>query len=277
MKKNILYLVIIFSIIGCSKSSDELQNSEPTQNPNTNSILINKIETTTNGVTTVDNYRYFGNKIQHINYYEANSQSYLYTGSNTNYVSSICFNDTDIEYIFYNYSNDRLTSFYYILRNLGKYEYPGKRIHTAITYNNDGTIDYEKTLLVPYHDGHQRNYVPSPLGTGKYTFQNGNLIKDEFLGIQYNEVTNYTYDTKNKPTKNILGFNKIFDNGTFSMNNIISINYTRNNTPTNGAINQIIKNTTYSYIYNSNDFPISSIKTLIDNNGTTVSSINYFY
>ena len=71
----------------------------------------------------------------------------------------------------------------------------------------------------------------------------------------------------------------IFDNdGTISVNNLTSINKVRNNTPTGGQASQINTLTNYTYTYNSDNYPISSVKTIIENGvTTTTSSINYFY
>jgi len=283
MKKISFILLYIFLIIGCSKSSSDeeilVQNPvvpvTPVVSPPAN-VLLQRTETTTNGVTTNNYYYYNGNKIDAIlNYYTiyAHGNTYYYTGSNTTLISYAHYEaplNKDISYI---YSSNNIL--------LGYWSWPSdhSRLMTNFTYNSDSSINYNQYLEYWYTPAGQMNPFTTTIGTGKYTFLNGNLIKDEFIGNDYNEITNYTYDTKNKPTKNILNYALIFDNdGTISVNNLTSINKIRNNTPTGGQASQINTLTNYTYTYNSDNYPISSVKTIIENGvTTTTSSINYFY
>ncbi|WP_139149742.1 hypothetical protein [Flavobacterium caeni] len=275
MIKNTLNLVIFSLFIFCSSCST---NEDPIVAGTTSPIeeetpiedetpiddetyLIRRIETTTNGVTITKEFNYIGNRL-----FNCTGASYYY-GSGYNDYNVFFTTPTGLQIYTYIYEGDQL-----IYLQVGNS--PNDRKRTYFTHNGDGTVDYIQKKV--YYAGVDHSYEVT-LGIGKYTFENSNLVKHEFTCDEYNEVSIYTYDTKFKPTKNILEFDKFLDNGVFSTNNIISIYNIKNYTSAGGIQNQTIKTTYYTYTYNTNDFPSSATRTESDNGIDVVSSINYFY
>lgn len=117
-------------------------------------------------------------------------------------------------------------------------------------YNIDGTVT---------RNTFSGNLVSQTSSLGYYSkfyFQNSEMLKQE--GYDNNNTlvatTNYIYDGKNNPTRNILGFDKIFFafDGCGNFQNVMFVNLD----PT-------------EYTYDSNNFPIT---TVIDQ-----FKIEYFY
>jgi hypothetical protein len=124
------------------------------------------------------------------------------------------------------------------------------------SYNSDGTI----TIAESYYNS--LNVLTNINRTKNYYDTAGNKIKTEVL--ENNNVVrtlNYTYDTKNSPFKNITGIHVLFLNN-YSEGSVI-------NNLTNGP------NSSKSYQYNSQNYPVSEKEVQIVGGGTITAT--YFY
>ena len=121
-------------------------------------------------------------------------------------------------------------------------------------YNIDGTVT---------RNSFSGNLVSqtTPYGYyGKLYFQNSELLKLEGYDNNNNTLvatSNYIYDGKNKPTRNILGFDKIFfafdRKGNFQNNmntiyNSTEYTYDSNNFPITIVIRDYLNNIQYKYL-----------------------------
>jgi hypothetical protein len=267
MKKNrILFLPLIiialFSLNSCG--SDEIIDGDLTNivpnNPgsdgsssDTSTGLLKKtIDTYPDGTKTTTNYNYNGNKLVSItdDYPEESDLYFTYTGNLI----------TKIEYKFpggivdqvnsYTYNADGKIATYIMIDPISKL---GKK--EVYTYNTDGSVS-----VIEY------------IGDDQSQTQADSTSTIKFLNGEVSEITNsnspnhkYLYDTKNNPTKNVLGWNKIEfgagESGGGILHNEISDTY--------GT--RVWTNT---YTYNSNGYPETSIETDADGEKTTT---QYFY
>ncbi|UPZ17898.1 hypothetical protein [Flavobacterium humidisoli] len=132
---------------------------------------------------------------------------------------------------------------------------------TKYLYNGDGTVSYEEFAVVP---GNELKSV----NKGKYTFRDGNLIKDE--GADF--VILYEYDNKNHPYKNVLGYNLLLGDGAASRNNVIK------ETRSSGSRAKVNKSVITSvYKYNSNNFPTERVQSLLSGSSASSETIQYAY
>jgi hypothetical protein len=257
--KKILALLCVFVFIISSCSGDaETPVVTPTPPENTN-ILVKKIirKDENDNIISISDYSYSGNKLLKITT-NANYWNYTYVG---NLISKIeMYNSSDVlvgsdEY-FYNSSGNLSTLVYktYLSSTAFKEEF---------VYNNDGTVTknaFSGNLVsqtTPYY----------PVGFyNKLYFQNSELLKQE----DYDNNTlagtgNFIYDGKNNPTRNILGFDKIFfafdASGNFQ--NLLHINKDGGNHYSN------------EYTYDSNNFPITKVNRDYSNNFLYKSEIFY--
>ena len=239
MKKLILTILASTLILSCSN------NSESTD-PTSSGPLIKTFSDI--GRNESQTYTYNGNIITSID---------LNIGANNQFIETFTYNGNFIissqlncnlstnpncgnETTNYNYTNNVLTSLNY-LSSMSNY------IRTY-TYNSDGTISENTT------------YQPS--GTGSMTyykryFSQGNRIKeDEFRKIngvwtlQY--TTTYTFDDKNSPFINILGWYELTNPmGSWE-------NCDKNNAIgfiTKNGLGQITNTNQTTYVYNSQNYP----------------------
>jgi hypothetical protein len=99
----------------------------------------------------------------------------------------------------------------------------GNVYKSVYVYNTDGTVTSTQY-------GTSISGVVTPSGyTNVYTFLNGNLVKDvnTYTSTDYNSTSTrvYLFDTKNNPSKYVLGFSNLFGE-TANLNNAISNVYT---------------------------------------------------
>jgi hypothetical protein len=95
----------------------------------------------------------------------------------------------------------------------------GKVFKSVYVYNADGTVTGTQ-----YSTSVSGAVTPSG-ETSVYTFLNGNLVKDEYSYTSTNgnstETSTFVFDTKNNPSKYVLGLSNIFGT-TANVNNTIS-------------------------------------------------------
>lgn len=239
--KKILALLSVFVFIISSCSGDaETPIVTPTPPENTN-ILVKKIirKDENDNIVAVSDFSYSGNKLLKIttNGYK---QNYTYVGDLISKIER--YNSSDVllgynEY-FYNSSGN--------LSSCVDKEYStSSACKDEFVYNIDGTITrnvfggnlVSQTILLGYYH--------------KLYFQNSELLKQEEYDNNNTlaNTTNFIYDEKNNPTRNILGFDKIFfafdSSGNFQ--NLLHIN--------NDGSNHYTK----EYTYDSNNSPITKV------------------
>lgn len=187
-----------------------------------------------NSVIYVSDFKYDGNKIVSTTDDDGYVMKYTYTGDVITKVEEfelITILKTTREFT---YLNGKMVT------ETQKEPNDNRYFEIKYTYNPDGTISY---------NGKQINSAPGSIVTssGKYTYKNGNLIKDEFIfnGQVTDEVLT-EYDVKKNPMSNVLGMNLLLSwSVTASSNNVVkSTQYSTG------------YETTFSYLYNNNDFPI---------------------
>lgn len=120
--------------------------------------------------------------------------------------------------------------------------------HTTFQYKSDGTV--LGTL--------KENRNPSDLKEYTYTLSNGNLVKKVYRDKYGNShTTEYKYDTKNAPFKNVKGLSAIILTEFYTPefgnnNNLIEVRtqYFRGSSPSDLEI------LTYTFDYNADNFPV---------------------
>ena len=198
MKKLIYFLSItMFLMQGCSSDSDN----------NSSNILIKTIKHNDENSNYRSEYSYNGNKISEIKGYVNDVLSYKQV---------------------YNYTGDLITQIKFYDENnesFGDHQ-------TTFIYNNSKQMISEINIF-ENGNGWRRNYINNPNGTITensyagdkntqntfnmaiiYTFSNNMPVSIEAIGSlnetgDGNQIDTYTYDDKNSPYKNIVGYNII--------------------------------------------------------------------
>ena len=245
MKKLIYLLSVTFLLLqSCSSGEDSSSGSSV--------ILCKKMGP---GNFTID-YVYNGNKIEKTMINDQILRKYYYTGNLISKVEDYIDNQVRVISTF-TYNNNQLISHLIIF-----YPYPADPFEpiyaqkTDFTHNSNNTISYEIYSGTPTEQS-------TLVNNGTIT-----LINGEIGTVENNSgtITNYTYDNKNSPFKNVLGVDKIipypftqcdFDS---KKHNLISKN------SSDGS------SWSLNYQYNNQDYPSSSV---YDN--TSVSPRQYFY
>ncbi|MFK7059151.1 hypothetical protein V3Q90_03290 [Flavobacterium oreochromis] len=270
MKKFVLFfstIALVFS--SCSKGED-VQAENPILD--TNSILIKKnIETVPNTISgnhvSTTNYFYIGNKIDKyistsVNKMGSSTHTYQYTYSGdliTSIVHTIASFPDDNDTRLFTYDVNNRLSIYVQKHLLDGIQYARKKV---FTYNTDGTVS-EKD----YSGNFTTQNTPSAVYY-KYYIQNGDVVKKETYSNTDDVLLNtstYTYDSKNNPFVNIIGYNKIFladDDVNKGIHNMLT-----GDTPNSQYLS--------TFDYNTNNFPTKEYYRDPSNN--TVTGTNEFF
>ena len=271
MKKIILLICATTLFVACSSSSDDAPVPTPTPpTPPTQStdVLLSRFETTRYG-NYFENFTYNGNKLVKTNRPGNVEVKFTYTGNlitlSENFKNNVLATNVVSTYDF---ANEKISETF----QTDFFATSAKRLKTKLFFPNSQGITEFQLLDVNSSGGETLK------ATGSLTIVNGNLIKYTYTSIEYNEVVNYTYDTKKNARRNITGFNNILLlSEELSLNNVLTTNEIRNNT-SGGTPTQTITNTNFTYIYNSNNYPVSSTGSETVNGGTaTAFTTNYFY
>ena len=244
MKKIILFVSALALLLTACSSDD----SEPAPATPTGALLTKTIETYEDGSTYTTNFTYDGNKLIKVDDSDGESETFVYdtngkliSGVEKYYNGSILITG-NVDYIYD--SQNKLISIVY---NGG--------LHFDYSYNSNGTIT-------------ELNYDSNgDFDTLTYTFLNNNIVLvNEIIGNQTSEV-NYQFDSLNGPFKNVYSpydlFKYYFG---FDFNNETNKVY---NNDTNNSLSS-----TYTYSYNSDDYPISRTETTGDGE---IIITQYFY
>ncbi|WP_289665359.1 hypothetical protein [Flavobacterium panacagri] len=242
--KKILCLFGALTLLLSSCSNDESSSDL---------VLLKKtVITNSDGEKFTINYKYDGNKIiSAIDDSGDTSLYYTYTGD---LITKIEFKFPDgtidqINTFSYN-AEGKLTTFVRVEPNM---DWGHKEVYT---YNTDGTIS------VKSYSGDSKTQTAGGT-TSTIKFVNGEV--SEIVAITANQPDHkYTYDTKNNPTKNILGMDKIaFVDG--------EGNGVKFNILTDTADGDLWTNSTFTY--NDQGYPTKEVDTGSDSLGTS----EYFY
>jgi hypothetical protein len=248
--KKIIALFSVFTLVLSSCSKDDVVSEVPTS-PVVSYVLPSKIiDISSNGETSTSLVTYNGNKIVQI----VDNQEktvYTYSGDFITKVESFTNGNTIEGNTLYTYENNKL-------KTLVNTEYNGTLIYKSkyvFTHNTNGTVDFLKYSINTAN-------VETPSGSGKYTFLNGNLVKEE-EGLM---VAVYEYDAKNNPMKNVLGFDKLLDDEA-SINNKTKVTRTYNSgTPTVRV---------YQFDYNAAGYPTEERE--LNSSNVVDGKVQYFY
>lgn len=252
MKKIFCLLSISLLLLQACSSSDSSASIS------TNLILLKKtIYTNPDGIFTT-NFTYNGNKILKAITNNFGYSNFIYSGDLISSVENYDINNNLISKSLYNYnSNNEIANFIelYYSSNIGH--------RIVYQYNSDGTV------ISNQYTGNL-NTQNTLSYTCKIYFLNGE-VSSEVFSFGSSKTINFTYDNKNHPNKNVLGFDKLsfaiygpFD--AEKHHNIIqSVQFD------NG--NQTFL-TQYQIQYNSDDYPISKTKTT---NNLSDESVQHFY
>ena len=228
--KKLLYLFSAIALTLASCSSEDDSN-------NISDVLVTKIiETYEDNSTYTTEYVYSGTKLVSSTDSDGEYQLFTYTGNLITKIEYFLSDDTLDQVETYTYdSSDRLISFVRVFPT--DTDWGNKETYT---YNTNGTI------FVNYYSG-DYNSQTNLDQTGVITFLNGEISQ---IATSDGNTDDYTYDNKNNPFKNVLGYNKIYFTDAL----------------TDGVVNNIVTMTSSStggsYVntntYNSNDFILTS-------------------
>lgn len=216
---------------------------------NLKGVYVKRIVTTTNAGSTVNtsDYLYSGSKLARINSSDGTHVIYVYTGNLI----------TGRDFYYNNVLNSREIFEYNANNQLLNYRRTNPSdivLYRAIyQYNSDGTVTVS---------GYKGSSVSesTKIVNRKVFVVNGQVTKIENYtisnGTAVTEVLNYSFDTKNSPFKDILGFDKLtyYDtalNG--SARNVSGITTVGGSLANSG--NDIVQ-----YTYNAQNYPVTANK-----------------
>lgn len=244
MKKILCLLsAVLLGFTSCSKDDDN-ESSDPVS-----STLVKKRNYIDKDGVSSDNILYDGNKISSINYADGSILKYTYTGDFITKIEDIDKGGKESFITNYIYNNGKLDAFI------------EKNYKTKFTYNVDGTVSYEQFNIT--------TDVEKKTGTaGKYTFKDGNLMKDE---TSTSSIA-YEYDNKNSDLKNVLGLNLLINDEASYPNNIVKKNQVSGSL---GNVHTYI--VTSAYKYNDSNFPTERVVTSQNDGLTSTKTTQYTY
>ncbi len=253
MKKNLFLSSLIFLSLSCSSTNDETIPGDPPY-----PILVTK------AIVYGDVYtiKYDGVKIlEESNADGSNKFVYTYTGNAISQIKDYS-NGSLRSTADFTYDNEKLINVKEVSTTLGSNTINSET--RTYTYPNSTTINC--TLI--------RNYTfAGNSQTDKsiivYTVKNGDIISSKETYYHNNVLAGnvsetYTYDEKNNPYKNVLGFDKIELYNPWTSNDNLSgkknlVLFTNANTPTGsaGSSYKIV----YTTSYNDKNYPNQIIET----------------
>ena len=244
--KKLLYLFTAILLVFTSCSKDDNDSSDSTL-----SILPKKIITiNSNGDSSTENIIYNGNKIVSITG-ENYIIKYSYIGDFITKIEKFDKNGALDFTTQYSYTNGKLTGS--TAKETGAASYS----KVKFVHNEDGTVSYEDFRINSTTNAEDDGgYI------GKFTFKDGNLIKNDYSYYGAEKLITYEYDTKNNPLKNIKGFNLLLniESPKSYVNNMIGI------LDLSGSVTAA-----YTYKYDANNYPTETNST----NSTRTTQFSY--
>ena len=249
MKKvGLAFSLLVLILSSCSSSDSETTS--------TSDLLVKKAIVTTAEGSLITLYSYDGKKITGSTSNDVSLNDYTYTGdlitTIKHVINGVVSNITSYEY---NSSNQLITS-------ISEESEPAEVTKKTYVYNVDGTISV--TVL----KGETEDDLV-PFNTQNIYFIDNSINKIEITNAgsaAINRIINLAYDAKNNPFKNVIGYDKLLLVER-SLNN--NVEYRIVNTP--GVTTNYIS----TYVYDTNDFPLASLKSA----GSTASNVTteFFY
>ncbi|WP_433765607.1 hypothetical protein [Flavobacterium ginsenosidimutans] len=215
--------ISLMMLTSCSSDDNSAQNTETSRVPK------KQIISSLNSDPVTIDFAFDGNKIVSKTYANNYVVKYTYTGDLITKIEASDFTDE------YAYTDGKLTTY---LRKLPGQDYYDKY---SYTYESNDVVSFVVTKIT-ISTGVEEIISEKNI----YTLKDGNIIKYE---TSY-ATTVYKYDNKNSPMRNVLGFNKIFQEQpqiSSSVNNVISYTVTLANNST--YTNEI------AYAFDENNFP----------------------
>ena len=240
MKKLIILVSVLTLMFGCSSDSSNSDSSTSDSNSSNSGILIRKtiFSTETEGIQGTNELIYQGRKLLKSVSSVGSYSNFTYTGdliTKVEYFQDPLDNEPTYTSEF-DYSNNKLVQ---------RKTFEGNVLTSKVDYfyESDNTV----TIFNIAYTGTETNSTIS-----KKYYLNGEVIKSESINPNgsINSTTLYYYDSKNSPSKNILGYNIAFEGG-FTGGNL------HNLVKTVSPIFQTndYRITDYLYEYNSNGYP----------------------
>ena len=231
MKKLICFLSLSLVLASCSSddSTETIDNSGST-------LFVQKTVEGTGASATNTFYSYNGNKIVSAINEDGDGYYYTYTGDLIT-KAELKRDDVAVETEYYEYdANQRLISFRSISVSA-----MDAGFKTLYTYNADGTVGLKA------YSGSRTSQTNLDSTSIAY-FENGEVVK--ITSPDY-PTLNYTYDGKNNPFKNVLGFDKI------SYDESQAVGMAQNVVTSNDweEPNDVTDTTTYTY--NDSNYPLT--------------------
>lgn len=243
--KKFLCLFGALALLLASCSNDDSSDSS-------NSVLLKKVILTNEDGNVTVNYKYDGNKIVSITDDSGEiGMYYTYTGNLITKVEFKLADGTIDQVNTFTYTSDgKLSTFLRVEPNM---DWGHREVYT---YNTDGTITSHTYI------GDSKSQT-SDDGLATIKFLDGEVV--EIIAITSNQPNRkYTYDTKNNPAKNILGFDKI----SFVDGEGIGVLHNEISEITDGKVSS-----SYNYTYNADGYPEKSVDKI---DGSSYTS-QYFY
>ncbi len=251
MKKLILSIIVSSFLLSCSSNS-----SSDSNNPSSTGLLLKTRTLDTNVVT----FSYNGNKMTgYINSIDGSYGTATYNGDFVSQVADFSPNNKS-EVTNYTYINNLLST-----KNFNtNYNNPPYTENSTFTHNLDGSVteNITKTTSTGVVVS-QNKYI--------YYYTSGNVTKKEEFNsaMTLTYTTTFTYDNKNSLYKNVTGL--LFLNG------LDGFPCTHNETgfvKTNNVSGTIAATEQITYIYNSQDYPISLTNTTTSYNFDPLTGTN---
>ena len=241
--KKIFYLLSTSMLLlqGCSSDSGNSNNNTSTD------ILCKTIKFNESDASNIRNYRteftYVGNKFnERKDYYNdvlTSKRVYVYTGNLITEEKKYDENNILVQNKTYTYNGSGQLISILNIDNNNNNVWVGYK--SNFVYNQNGTI----TELSYSGDVNTQNTLDE---TTTYTLQNNILVSQITIGGTYTTSYSFTYDTKNSPFKNVIGFNNFIANQEHNLLQTIQ---------SDGVNSPIIED--FQYIYNSDGYPTSRL------------------
>jgi hypothetical protein len=210
MKKLLcLFSASLLVLASCSKDDDKPDTA-------TSTLVKKVVYTDIDGSVETNQFTYDGNKIVSIVSSDGSKTNYTYTG---NVITKIVNTDEkgilDSTYE-YTYNNGKIATSSSVVEDLDN------NYKTTYTHNADGTVSFSENQI-----NKTTSEIIVGYSVGKYTFNGGNLIRNEYTTEGEKYLDTFDFDAKNNPLKNIAGMSLLLDDAedVVSVNNIVKYTY----------------------------------------------------
>lgn len=238
--KNVVYVLVITFLVILIQSCSSSDNATTNNNPPFVGVKLTSIQYP-NG--TVETFTYNGNQLDRVTKSSGTYRKYTYQGSLVSKMEFCSSTNQVVSIVEFTYNGINLIK-------QKEYATDGSYLKEInYTHNGNSTINVNMVL----YNG------TTLIDSGQYKFfinAQGNRYKVEDLNSS--DITNYTYDSKNTPYKNIIGYDLLL----FEYNNVTQ--------STSSTIT-----VTKTLQYNSQDYPTSVSQ--VNAPGGNMGTVTYSY